>query len=206
MSGIFVRAGCVVAAVVAVGLLASGEAVPQAIKPPQTLQETGLYADFAAVARRPGPPRIRAAISALDRRRDQAALDFAPAGHGDRRVGSGCMGFSGRHAAVEGILLRRPADRDALPRAQGRRAVALRRLCVEPGWPRSDARARTRQAQCLRARRRTRAHDPRRQRLQGVPSGRPQRGARLQRAAALARARSECAARRGGRPASICAT
>jgi len=49
MSGIFARAGCVVAAVVAVGLLASGEAVPQAIKPPQTLPETGLYADFAAL-------------------------------------------------------------------------------------------------------------------------------------------------------------
>ena len=31
------------------GLLASGEAVPQAIKPPQTLQETGLYVDFATL-------------------------------------------------------------------------------------------------------------------------------------------------------------
>jgi hypothetical protein len=48
MRGIFARAGCI-AAVVAVSLLAGGEAVPQAAKPPQTLQETGLYADFAAL-------------------------------------------------------------------------------------------------------------------------------------------------------------
>ena len=54
MSGIFARAGCIVAGVVAAGLLAGGEAVPQAIKPPQTLQETGLYADFAQLRVDPG--------------------------------------------------------------------------------------------------------------------------------------------------------
>ena len=37
------------AAAAALALLASGNAIPQTIKPPQTLQQTGLYADFATL-------------------------------------------------------------------------------------------------------------------------------------------------------------
>ena len=58
MSGIFFspEQACIVAAVVAVGLLASGEAGPQSAptKPPPTLHETGLYADGATLQVDPG--------------------------------------------------------------------------------------------------------------------------------------------------------
>ena len=48
MSVVFSRADCIAAAVAAVTLVASGAAPAQA-RPPQTLQETGLYADFATL-------------------------------------------------------------------------------------------------------------------------------------------------------------
>jgi len=49
-------AGAATALILILALLASGEAVPQAIpaKPPQTLQETGLYSDFATLKVDPG--------------------------------------------------------------------------------------------------------------------------------------------------------
>ena len=48
MSVVFSRADCIAAAVAAVTLVASG-AAPAQTRPPQTLQETGLYADFATL-------------------------------------------------------------------------------------------------------------------------------------------------------------
>ena len=189
MRGVLSRAGCIAA------VLLAERSGSSPLKPPQTLQETGLYVDFATLHVDPDhlafAPQYPLWTDGAAKRR----WISLPPGTAIDASDPDAWVFPGRHPAVEGILLRGRARRDALPRAENRRAVALRRLCVEPGWPGRDARARTRQAQCLRARRRTRAHDPRRQRLQGVPSGRPQRGAGFQRAAALARARSECAAR-----------
>ena len=138
--------------------------------------------------------RIRAAVSALDRRRDEAALDRVAARQRDRRFRSGRMGFSGRDAALEGILLRGPARRDAHHGAAGGRPVALCGLCVERGREQRAACAGERQARRLSARRRALAHHPGRERLQGVPPGRPQRGAGL-------RPNSACAGPRSGRAA-----
>ena len=53
MSVVFSRADCIAAAVAAVTLVASG-AAPAQTRPPQTLQETGLYADFATLRVDPG--------------------------------------------------------------------------------------------------------------------------------------------------------
>ena len=121
--------------------------------------------------------RVFAAVSALDRRRDEAALDLPAARQRDRRFRSGRMGFSRRDSALEGVLLRREARRDAHHGAAGGRPVALCGLCVERRRAHGAACAGERQARRLAARRREVAHHPRRQRLQGVPSGRPQRGA-----------------------------
>ena len=61
--------------------------------------------------------RLRAPVCALDRRGQQAPLDLAAARHRDRRVRSRGLGLPGRHAVLEGVLLRRAPGRDALHRA-----------------------------------------------------------------------------------------
>ena len=94
--------------------------------------------------------------------------------------------FPVRDAALEGVLLRREARRDPLHGAAGGWPVALCGLCVERRREQRAARAGARQARRLSARRRPLAHDPGRERLQGVPPGRPQRGAGLRPDSAVA--------------------
>ena len=77
-----------------------------------------------------GQPRVRAAVPAVVRRHEQAALDLSAARRCDRCVARRCVGISGRHASVEGVQLR-PPRRDALYRATGRRFMALRGVRVE---------------------------------------------------------------------------
>ena len=66
---------------------------------------------------RPEPHRLRAPVSALDRRRRQAAVDRAAARHGDRRLRPRRLDVPRRHPLLEGVRLRRPAGRDPLHRA-----------------------------------------------------------------------------------------
>ena len=185
-------------------LAMSAQAVPQADRRAGDAAGHRALFGFCRAAGRRGASRVLAAVSALDRRRGEAAMDLVAARHRDRRLRSGRLGFPGRHAAVEGVFLRRPARRDALHGAPAD-GVALCRLCVERGRRETQLVSAEGPAWRLPARRWPVAHDPRRQRLQGVPPGRPQRGAGVQRASALAAARSGRAACRD-RPASTSTT
>ena len=120
---------------------------------------------------RPEQPRLRAAVSALDRWRGEAALDLAAARHRHRRLGSRRLGLSRGHAVLEGVRLRRPAGRD--PHASSACPTERGATPPTPGAP-TGARPRSR------PRRGRAAPSPsaaggrtrsRRQRLQGLPRG-----------------------------------
>jgi hypothetical protein len=128
-----------IVSVVAAGVLAtapSGTAMaaasPRAVDPlPLHLRDTGLY--------RPGPglelqPQVMAFTpqytlwsDGADKRR---WIALPPGQRIDARQPD-AWAVPGRHAAVEGVFARRPARRDTLPRAPGRRPLALRGLRVE---------------------------------------------------------------------------
>ena len=81
---------------------------------PDTLIETGLYE-----AGRPGvvDPQsvVLAAVPAVERRRQQAPVDFPAGGLGDRRERRLRVELPGGHQGLEGVRVRRPEGRDALP-------------------------------------------------------------------------------------------
>ena len=192
------RGGAVVLALlVALVRLSPALAGATAAEPPASLRDTGLYADFDARRGRSDEPRLLAAISALDRRRREAALDLAAARDRDRRLATRTPGCfrpargSGRSSRFDGRPSR-PASSSALRR----RKLALRRLCLERGRPRGGARARDGAARHLRPGR-AGAHTRFRAATTAASATRAaDAGARLQRAAALARPRSAGAARR----------
>ena len=116
----------------------------------------------------------------------EAPVDFAAARHRHRRLRPRRLGLPGRDAVLEGVLLRRTAGGDPLPRTPGRRAVALCRLRMERRRPRGRSCARTGPTRRASSGRRPVPHHPGRQRLQGVPRVRPHGGARVQRPATVA--------------------
>ena len=118
-----------------------GAATCDAEPPPRSCATPGSTPTSSALEVDPTHLAFAPAVPALDRRRDEAPLDLAAARHRDRRLRPGRLGVPGRHAVLEGVLLRRPAGRDPLHRAAGRRALALRRLRVERRRPRGRARA-----------------------------------------------------------------
>ena len=82
---------------------------------------------------------VRAAVPALDRRRRQAAMDPPARRHDHRRQQPAPVGISRRHAAVEGVQLRRPSGRNALPVESVGRRMARGQLRLEQGRNRRGA-------------------------------------------------------------------
>ena len=195
--GSFVGAMIVLALVFTLSASEAAQPAKRISQPPASLRDTGLYIDFERLEIDPAPSPLRPAIRALDRRGGEAPLDFAAARHRDRRLRPRCLGVSGRHPVLEGVLLRGPARGDPLHRAAGRRNLALCRLRVERRRPRRRPRSGTRARRRLHVRGRPLARHPRCDRLPGVPRIGPHAGARLQRAAAVSRSRSRRAPRRG---------
>jgi hypothetical protein len=97
-------------------LLTSVHAVPRGpqVKAPQTLQETGLYSDFASLRIDPShlafSPQYPLWTDGATKRR----WISLPPGERDRCIRPGRLGVSCWHAPLEGVFLRRPPDRDAL--------------------------------------------------------------------------------------------
>ena len=182
------------ALVFVVALLTSVDAVPQPAArkpPPPTLQETGLYSDFAALAVDPRHLAFCAAIPALDRRRSEAALDFAAARQRDRRLRSGALGLSGRRrgsgrSSRSAVARVRRASSSVQPDGQWLYAAYAWSADGSEATLAPEAGRRGTYAfgggRC--------AHDPGRRRLQGVPRG-------------AAAARSSASARCSSRPTAI---
>ena len=80
---------------------------------PRTLAETGLCLDAGCTQISPDVDRVHAAVRAVVRRRDEAALDLPAGGHEDRHDRHGLLGVPGRHEALEGVHARQHARRDA---------------------------------------------------------------------------------------------
>ncbi len=161
---------------------------------PARLADTGLYADPASKTLAPGifpfSPQYPLWSDGAVKRRwirlpEGAAIDACRS----RR-----LGLPGRHADLEGVLLRAP-DRDALHGADRERRVALRDLSLERGGDRGAARTRPRR-QAGRREPTGRALRPaQRGRLPRLPRERRRGRSRLLRAPALERSRPAGAAR-----------
>ena len=188
-------------AAVVVTLVAVAPAL--AWEPPATLRDTGLYSDWATRTRRAREPAVLSPVPALVGRRREVAVDLDPEGYLHRRVRPELVGVPVRNEAVEGVPHRRPARRDAVPRAD-RRGLAVRGLRVERRREGGAARPGARDEGQRRGRAGGAASDSFAVRLPGVPRRPPRPRARLQRAPALARPRparaprGEAAARRRG--------
>ena len=89
---------------------------------------------------------VLAAVSALDRRRDEAALDPAAGRRARSTRPTLRVGVPGRHEGLEGVRLRRPQGRDAVHLEGDARPMGLRDLRVERGADRCRAGARRRRA------------------------------------------------------------
>ena len=102
--------GVLVAALAAlIALVVSMRSAPQAAAgaPPPDLRDTGLYSDVETLQIDARHLAFSPQYPLWTDGADEAALDLVAARQRDRRFRSGRVGFSGRDAALEGVLLRR---------------------------------------------------------------------------------------------------
>ena len=86
---------------------------------------------MAARRSRRAQSAVLAAVPALDRRCDEAALDSAPAGGRIDATDAYEWQFPVGDEGLEGVRVRRPQGGDAVPLEGERERVGLRQLCVE---------------------------------------------------------------------------
>ena len=194
----FVGAMIVLALVFTLSASEAAQPAKRISQPPASLRDTGLYIDFERLeidpAHLPFAPQYALWTDGAAKRR----WISLPPGTAIDASDPDAWVFPVGTPVLEGVLLRGPARGDPLHRAAGRRNLALCRLRVERRRPRRRPRSGTRARRRLHVRGRPVARHPRCDRLQGVPRIGPHAGARLQRAAAVARSRLRRAPCRAG--------